>query len=104
MKQVYIKAVKERALLNKHPWLFSGAIEKKDKSIKIGDEVRICTASGRGLATGFWCQDEGLVCRIMLFDSETVIDEKLIFNRLEKALKLRQSFGLPHAKTDGFRL
>mgnify|MGYP006239012893 CR=1 FL=1 len=39
MKKVTLKPTKEKSLLRKHPWLFSGAIKKIDDNIHDGDIV-----------------------------------------------------------------
>ena len=41
MKKVTLKPTKEKSLLRKHPWLFSGAIKKIDDNIHDGDIVSI---------------------------------------------------------------
>jgi 23S rRNA (cytosine1962-C5)-methyltransferase len=102
-KSVFLKPGKEKAILNRHPWVFSGAIHKLDDSIAAGDVVMIKDKAGHDLAIGHWCGDDSLVCRIFSFDPKKDIEE-LFLERLKKASILRKNFNLPSASTTGFRL
>lgn len=104
LKSVFLKPGKERAVTNKHPWLFSGAVLKKDGDIGVGDEVLVIDHHGKALALGHWCSNEGLVCRILSFDTGVMLDSDFYVNRFHKALMLRRSFGLPNQETNGYRL
>lgn len=104
IKSVYIKAGKERALVNKHPWLFSGAVLKKDRDIKIGDEIVVKDHAGISLALGHWCANDGLVCRLLTFTTEQALDEDFYLQRFQEALQLRRRFGFPSTTTTAYRL
>ena len=41
MKKVTLKPAKEKSLLRKHPWVFSGAIKNVEKDTKDGSIVEI---------------------------------------------------------------
>ena len=58
---------KERSPLNKHPWLFSGAVKKKDANLKEGDAVEIFSSTGVYLATGHY-HDGSITARIFSFE------------------------------------
>lgn len=104
VKPVFLKEKKERAIINRHPWIFSGAIHKMDDSIAIGDAVCVKDHQGNPLALGHWCADDGLVIRIVSFDTTTQLDNKFFRERFFSAAKLRKSFHLPNQNTTGFRL
>lgn len=102
-KIIFLRPGKEKALLNRHPWLFSGAIAKIDEDIKAGDIILIKDKSGNDLALGHWCDGDGLVCRIFSFATDISL-EGLFLKRLQDAKALRLSLGLPNKKTTGYRL
>ena len=51
MKKVILKPSKEKSLLRKHPWIFSGAIKKIEDGIKDGDIVEVFTNKEKYIAT-----------------------------------------------------
>ena len=51
-RQVYLKRGKEDSLLRFHPWIFSGALNRKDEGIEEGDVVRVLTDGGDFIAVG----------------------------------------------------
>lgn len=102
---IALKPGKEKAILNRHPWIFSGAIKKIDHSIAMGDVVSVTDHQGQPLALGHWCGVSGLVCRIFSFDvNVSFSDDALWWAKFNDALSLRQSLGLINAQTNGYRL
>ena len=54
MKKVNLKPAKEKSLLRKHPWVFSGAIKNVEKDTKDGSIVEIFSNKEKYLATGHY--------------------------------------------------
>lgn len=52
MKKVWLKPTKEKSLLRKHPWVFSGAIRTIDDNIIDGDIVEVFNNKDRYMGTG----------------------------------------------------
>ncbi len=109
--RIILKPKKERSLLNYHPWLFSGAIEKADAGIQEGDIVEVFSADHKYLATGHY-HAGSIMVRIFSF-SQTNCEYEFWKDKLEKAFALRQTLGLTnnsntnvyrllHAEGDGF--
>lgn len=103
-KSVYLKPNKERALNNRHPWLFSGAVARTDQQLRIGDPVVVRDHGANFLAIGHWCGDHGLVCRLVSFDPKRIVDQAFYRQRFFEAKSLRTGLGLPNAQTNGYRL
>lgn len=101
-KSIFLKPGKEKAIKNRHPWVFSGAIGRIDDTIESGDEVLIKDSGGNNLALGHWCAGDGLVCRIFSFDIHAT--GEFFKDRLIKAHALRKALDLPSALTTGYRL
>ena len=102
MKKVTLKPTKEKSLLRKHPWLFSGAIKKIDDNIHDGDIVSIYSNKDKYLATGHY--NEGNIS-VRIFDfNERLINDKYWEEKISKALNLRKSSILINDSNNVFRL
>lgn len=101
---IKLKPGKEKALKNFHPWIFSGAIAKKPSSLSPGELVSIVSHQNEPLALGHYCGEEGIVARIITFDSSATLDENFWHTKFAAALALRKALNLPNAATTGFRL
>jgi len=94
---------KERSLLNRHPWLFSGAVKKIEGDAKEGDIVEIFSADNRYLATGHY--HEGSI-KVRIFSFEQVAPDYDFWKRkLQTAFDYRKSLGIiRNAHTTMYRL
>ena len=102
MKKVTLKPTKEKSLIRKHPWLFSGAIKKIDDNIHDGDIVSIYSNKDKYLATGHY--NEGNIS-VRIFDfNERLINDKFWEEKISKALNLRKSSILINDSNNVFRL
>jgi len=88
MKKVTLKPTKEKSLLRKHPWVFSGAIKKIDENILDGDVVRVFTNKDKYLATGHYTEGN-ISVRIFDFENKE-IDEKFWKEKIKNALQQRK--------------
>ena len=87
MKKVTLKPAKEKSLLRKHPWVFSGAIKNVEKDTKDGSIVEIFSNKDKYLATGHY--NEGNIS-IRIFDFERQeINEEYWKKKIKKAYDQR---------------
>lgn len=101
--KLYLKQGKEKSLLRKHPWVFSGAIGRITGNPSEGDLVDIYDSKKQYLATGHF-QNESIITKILDFDSPT-IDYKFWKERFLKAIDYRKKFGFfDNPTTNVFRL
>lgn len=99
-KTIVLKKGKEDSLARKHPWIFSGAIQRFDKDLQEGSVVRIVSAQGDFIAIGHW-QIGSIAVRVLSFEDER-IDADFYIKRIATALDVRRSIGLLRAdETDG---
>lgn len=101
--QLIIAPGKEKALLRRHPWIFSGAVKRIEGDPQEGDLVDVVDARGQWMATGHY-QQESIICKVLSFDTPEV-DEAFFRRRLQSAIAYRERlgfFGL--ADTNVFRL
>lgn len=100
---VHLKAGKDKSIVRKHPWLFSGAIKEISGEVKDGDFVEIVANKGRHLGYGHY-QNGSISVRILLFEQDA-LDENLYANRIKNAYALRNSLGLVNNnRTNIYRL
>ncbi len=104
MKKVYLKKGRRKSVLLRHPWIFSGAIEKIDKNVNPGDIVEVYDYKGNFLAKGYINPKSQITIRILSWDKEEdVTDDKFISKRLKSAIDMRLNY-FDQSVTNAFRL
>lgn len=93
-KIILLKKGKEDSLKRFHPWIFSGAILKKDEGIEEGDIVKVYTNSGQFIAVGHY-QIGSIAVRVLSFH-DVAIDTAYWIARLQSALDMRIAIGVAH--------
>ncbi len=77
MKTIQLKSGKEKALLRRHPWVFSGAIQKRDNGIEGGEIVSVCDSRGRHLGFGYCNPVTPISVRMLSFGEEEITRDYL---------------------------
>ncbi|HEY0054156.1 MAG TPA: class I SAM-dependent rRNA methyltransferase [Pedobacter sp.] len=90
MAEVRLKKGKEKAVKQLHPWVFSGAIDAVKGNPKNGEIVSVLDASGGFLAKGFYNNQSRVAVRLLVWDSDTELNEDWWRLRIAKALKARE--------------
>lgn len=91
MINVIIKAGKDKSIVRKHPWVFSGAIKEIEGKIEEGDWVSLSANKGRDLGFGHYSKGS-IAVRILSF--EPIEDIQSIYNqRITSAFNLRKTLG-----------
>lgn len=101
MKTLYLKPGREKSLLRRHPWVFSGAAGRVEGHPGCGDTVRIVSADGRPLALAAYSPNSLIRARVWTFDTDEHVDADFIGKRLRRAIERRQTLGI---ESDGQRL
>ena len=91
MIKVILKAGREKSLLRRHPWVFSGAIARLEGAVSAGDTVRIVASDGRFLAIAACNPDANISARVWDWNEGTQIDAAFFRKRLETAIGMRRS-------------
>ncbi len=99
--KLILKSGREKPILGRHPWIFSGAIDRIDDDYEVGDLVRVLSAKNQFLGTGYLNPRSQIVVRMLRFD-EGPVDESFFEARIRQALDLRSRFIPP--KTNAYRL
>ncbi|MCX7150263.1 MAG: class I SAM-dependent methyltransferase [Rhodocyclales bacterium] len=101
---------KEKSVLRRHPWLFSGAVAQLDGRARPGDTVEVVSHEGRPLARAAWSPASQIRARVWSFDPQEGIDHAFFKRRVAAAvarraalpeLKGQQGLRLIHAESDG---
>jgi len=101
--QLIIAPGKEKAILRRHPWIFSGAVKRIDGEPQEGDLVDVVDAHGQWLAVGHY-QNESIICKVLSFDTPD-IDNTFFRQRLLSAIDYRRRLGFfNNRQTNVFRL
>jgi 23S rRNA (cytosine1962-C5)-methyltransferase len=94
MGSISLKTGRDKSLLRRHPWVFSGAVRKTDAPIGNGETIDIFSKSGKRLAIGAYSEHSQIIARIWSFDPEEKIDSRFFRRRLERAIEARSLLGL----------
>ena len=68
---IILKPKREASIQRFHPWIFSGAVARKDNGIKEGALVDVYSAEGQYLATGHY-QEGSIAVRILSFEGPSL--------------------------------
>ncbi len=103
-KQLVLKRGKESSLQRRHPWIFSGAIERSVGDIEEGDLVDVVSSSGDFLARGY-CAMGSIAVRVLSFDEGEEINEHWWEGKISAAFAVRRALGLVDSdSTNCYRL
>jgi 23S rRNA (cytosine1962-C5)-methyltransferase len=91
---VRLKRDREKSLRRRHPWIFSGAIERVSGEPASGETVRVETNAGEFIAFAAFSPASQIRLRVWSFDEKNVVDDSFIGARVEQAITMRRSLGL----------
>ena len=101
--KIRLKAGREKSLLRRHPWIYSGAIDRLFGSPASGDTVEVRASDGRFLAWAAWSPQSQIRARVWSFEEADVPGPALLRSRVEQALVLRRGLAL-QGVTNAMRL
>jgi len=103
MNSLVLKKGREKSLRRRHPWVFSGAIDKVAGKPGSGDTVEIRDAEGKPLALAAYSPKSQIRARVWTFDTAEGVDADFFGRRIEGAAAIRD--GLPASRhTNAVRL
>jgi len=106
---VKLKSGREKSVLRRHPWIFSGAIDQVFGEPEPGETVAVVDSREVFLAWGYYNPHSQIAVRILSWDQETRIGEAFWARGLKAAIARREVIGqegttayrLVHAEADG---
>ena len=96
--RVTLKPGRERSLLRRHPWVFSGAIDKVQGAPQSGATVEVRAADGAFLAWAAYSPASQIRARVWSFDEADVPGPELFGKKTEAALALRRAAIAPEPR------
>jgi 23S rRNA (cytosine1962-C5)-methyltransferase len=100
---IQLKPGKEKSLLRRHPWVFSGAIAHLEGQPAAGATVAVTSSKGEFLGWGAYSPHSQIRLRIWDWEQLTCIDQAFFYERLQRAIEARR--GIPDLEaTDALRL
>jgi 23S rRNA (cytosine1962-C5)-methyltransferase len=103
MVDVILKKGKEKAVLQRHPWLFSGAIEKVKGKPENGEIVKLLNDKGDFMAYGFYNDQSRVALRLLEWNEQVEINADWFRQRIAVAVGSRSNI-LEDGKTNTCRL
>jgi len=100
---IILKAGREKSLLRRHPWIFSGAIERVDGMPASSDTLPVRDDAGNFLAWAAYNPDSQITARVWSWHEQETIDARFFRNRIANALSARSELKLAD-KSNGMRL
>ena len=104
LSSVIVKRGKERQLRSRHPWLYSGAIERVDGRPEAGDVVRVMTHERQFLAYGFYNPKSQTSVRLVEWAEDQRIDDAWWHRRIEDAFRVRTASDGQSLRNEGVRI
>jgi len=101
-KKIYLKPKKEESLRRFHPWIFSGAVARKDNDIAEGEVVEVYTSNNEIIAVGHY-QIGSIEVRVLSFQQRE-INASFWEEKLAIAYDLRKSIGVVSETNNAYRL
>jgi len=103
MDVIRLKPGKDKAIRNRHPWIFSGAIAKAEGRLDPGAIVEVRASSGEFLARGYYNPRSQIAVRVLAWEPSVEITPAFWQSRLQAAIARRQAFA-ENPKTNAYRL
>lgn len=103
LPKLVLKRKREKPVLNRHPWVFSGAIHSVEGEAAAGDLVQIVDSNGRFLATAYYNPKSQIQGRILSWDADEKINTAFWKQKIERAVDGRSRLQL-HPQTNACRL
>ncbi len=100
MKKIILKKGKEKPVLKKHPWIFSGAIEKVEPGVGDGEIIELCDHSSGFLAYGYYNSKSQISVRLLEWERDIDINSGWWEEKIKNSISRRDSI----IKTDSYRL
>ena len=93
MKKIILNRGREKSLLRRHPWIFSGAVERIEGAPLPGETVMVTAHDGKFLAWAGYSPASQITGKVWSFEEHEKIDQNFFNKRVSSALALREKLG-----------
>jgi 23S rRNA (cytosine1962-C5)-methyltransferase len=103
VQTLVLKSGRERSILNRHPWIFSGAVKEMPQAIN-GEIVRVEDNHHHLLGYGFFSTNSQITCRLFEFTQEDIVlDNQYWVQKIVNAYNYRKQV-IDFSQTNIYRL
>ncbi len=103
LNKIILKKGRERSLLRRHPWIFSGAVRRTEGHPELGETVDIFSYEGLFLGRGAYSPSSQIRIRIWTYDKNEEIDTSFFKRRIRASIDMRESLKI-FERTNAYRL
>jgi 23S rRNA (cytosine1962-C5)-methyltransferase len=103
MNALVLKKGREKSLKRRHPWIFSGAVQRVAGEPEAGETVEVRDAAGKPLALAAWSPKSQIRARVWTFDSRQSVGREFFEERLKSAIHFRKALAI-EKHTNAMRL
>ena len=109
-KALVLKAGREKSVLLRHPWLFSGAIAQVIGEPASGETVSVYSSRMEKLGSAAFSPQSSIAARFWTFDPDEKVDESFLYRKLQSAWQARRelhddplttAYRVLHSESDG---
>ncbi|MDO8351450.1 MAG: class I SAM-dependent methyltransferase [Gallionella sp.] len=97
---ILLREGREKSLLRRHPWIFSGAVERIDGAPASGDTLPVRDSAGKFIAWAAYNAGSQITARVWSWREEETIDADFFRRRISAALEARRAL-LPSPASGG---
>ena len=101
MNSLILNPGREKSLQHRHPWIFTGAVDRIKGEPQSGETVAVRDTHGAFLALAAYSPKSQILGRVWTYRENETVDEVFLRARLARAIGLRQELA---KTTDGMRL
>lgn len=102
-KTLILKPGRDKSVLARHPWVFSGAVDRVEGNPESGESVLVRDASGLALGWAAYSPASSIRARMWNLDPEELVDDGYFSQRIELAITRRSAL-VPAEETNALRL
>jgi 23S rRNA (cytosine1962-C5)-methyltransferase len=106
--KLILKPGREKSLLRRHPWIFSGAVAHVEGQPQAGEMLQVASAQGAFLAWAAYSPRSQIVARVWSWEQKRPPDTTWLRERLRSAIEARRALlpdepavRLVHGESDG---
>jgi 23S rRNA (cytosine1962-C5)-methyltransferase len=103
LNNIILKAGREKSVLQKHPWIFSGAIANIEGTVSPGEIIRLLDFRKKFLAYGYYNRASQIAVRILEWDESKRVDDAWWKSKIADSFGRRRLLA-ENGDTDSYRL
>jgi 23S rRNA (cytosine1962-C5)-methyltransferase len=89
---IYLESSKEHSVLQQHPWVFAGTIDKYEGKVQIGTTVRVFSSTKKLIGRAAYSPHSQIRARMWSWDPEEPIDHAFFKRKIAAAIQHRQTW------------